>query len=143
LPFSAAVFPGRDPLHAFELPHKVGQVVVSGGRRNILAVSITAVIWLNLLQPYKGLINAAAHAVGIEQEIFWLNDGALVWPSIILVTFWWNTGYYMLIYLAGLQDIPAEQYEAAALDGASRFQRILWITIPSLKRTHLLILFCR
>lgn len=108
---------------------------------NILAVSITAVIWLNILQPYTGLMNAAAHAIGIQQEIFWLADANLVWPSIILVTFWWNTGYYMLIYLAGLQDIPTEQYEAAAIDGATGLQRIWKITVPCLKRTHLLILF--
>lgn len=108
---------------------------------NILAVSITAVIWLNLLQPYTGLLNAGLHAIGIKQEIFWLTSKALVWPSIVMVTFWWNTGYYMLIYLAGLQEIPAEQYEAAAIDGATGLQRIMRITIPCLKRTHLLVLF--
>lgn len=108
---------------------------------NVLAVSITAVIWLNMLQPYTGLMNAFIHALGIKQEIFWLSSEKLVWPSIILVTFWWNTGYYMLIYLAGLQDIPQEQFEAAAVDGASPLQRILYITVPSLKSTHLLIMF--
>lgn len=108
---------------------------------NILAVSITAVIWLTLLQPYTGLLNAGLHAIGIKQEIFWLTSEALVWPSIVMVTFWWNTGYYMLIYLAGLQEIPAEQYEAAAIDGATGLQRIMRITIPCLKRTHLLVLF--
>lgn len=108
---------------------------------NILAVSITAMIWLNMLKPYTGLVNAASHALGVENEIFWLSDPALVWPSIILVTFWWNTGYYMLIYMAGLQEIPAEQYEAAAIDGATGWQRLWRITIPCLKRTHLLVLF--
>ena len=108
---------------------------------NILAVSISAVIWLNLLQPYTGLLNAGLHAIGIEQEVFWLTSETLVWPSIVLVTFWWNTGYYMLIYLAGLQEIPTEQYEAAAIDGATGLQRIIRITVPCLKRTHLLVLF--
>lgn len=108
---------------------------------NILAVSITAMIWLNMLKPYTGLMNAATHALGIEKEIFWLSDPGLVWPSIILVTFWWNTGYYMLIYMAGLQEIPAEQYEAAAIDGATGWQRLWRITVPCLKRTHLLVLF--
>ncbi|MBE6904830.1 MAG: sugar ABC transporter permease [Ruminococcaceae bacterium] len=108
---------------------------------NILAVSITAVIWLNIFQPYTGLMNAATHALGVKNEIFWLSNLSLVWPSIILVTFWWNTGYYMLIYLAGLQEISVEQYEAASIDGATGFQRIWRITIPCLKRTHLLILF--
>ncbi len=99
---------------------------------NILAVSITAAIWLNMFQPYTGLLNAATHAMGIQQEIFWISDESLMWVSIILVTFWWNTGYYMLIYLAGLQDIPTEQYEAAEIDGASTLQRIFRIVIPSL-----------
>lgn len=108
---------------------------------NILAVSITAMIWLNMLKPYTGLMNAVTHTLGVEKEIFWLSDPGLVWPSIILVTFWWNTGYYMLIYMAGLQEIPAEQYEAAAIDGATGWQRLWRITLPCLKRTHLLVLF--
>lgn len=108
---------------------------------NILTVSIIAVIWLNVLQPYTGLLNSFLHQLGIEKEIFWLSDPGLVWISIIAVTCWWNTGYYMLIYLAGLQEIPEEQYEAAAIDGATGLQRILYITVPSLSSTHLLIMF--
>ncbi len=108
---------------------------------NILTVSIIAVIWLNVLQPYKGLLNSFLHQLGIAQEIFWLNDKNLVWVTIVAVTCWWNTGYYMLIYLAGLQEIPEEQFEAAAIDGANGLQKILHITLPSLSSTHLLILF--
>lgn len=108
---------------------------------NVLAVSIIAVIWLNMLQPYTGLMNSFIHTFGIKQEVFWLSDERLVWFSITLVTFWWNTGYYMLLYLAGLQEIPEEQFEAAAIDGATGLQRIFRITLPSLKRTHLMIMF--
>lgn len=108
---------------------------------NTLTVSIIAVIWLNVLQPYTGLLNSFLHQLGIEKEIFWLSDPSLVWISIIAVTCWWNTGYYMLIYLAGLQEIPEEQYEAAAIDGATGLQRIWYITVPSLSSTHLLIMF--
>jgi multiple sugar transport system permease protein len=108
---------------------------------NVLAVSIVAVIWLNVLQPYNGLLNSLLHQAGVEKEVFWLNDEKLVWPSIIMVTFWWNTGYYMLIYLAGLQDISGELYEAASIDGTNFFQRFVYITFPSLKGTHLLVLF--
>ena len=108
---------------------------------NILAVSIIAVIWLNMLQPYTGLMNAFLHAVGIKQEVFWLSSEKIVWLSIVMVTFWWNTGYYMLLYLAGLQDIPEELYEAASIDGATGIQKIWRITIPSLKRIHLMIMF--
>ena len=108
---------------------------------NVLAVSIIAVIWLNILQPYTGLMNAFLHAVGVEREVFWLGSEKIVWPSIVLITFWWNTGYYMLLYLAGLQEIPEEQYEAASIDGATKLQKIWRITIPALKRTHLMIMF--
>lgn len=108
---------------------------------NVLAVSITAVIWLNILQPYTGLANAFLHAIGISPEVFWLSDEKMVWPSIILITFWWNTGYYMVLYIAGLQDIPTEQYEAAEIDGATWLQTIFHIVIPSLKKIHVLVLF--
>jgi len=108
---------------------------------NILAVSIIAVIWINVLQPYTGLLNAFLHAVGVKQEVFWLSSEKIVWPSIVLITFWWNTGYYMLLYLAGLQEIPEELFEVASIDGATWLQKILRITVPSLKRTHLVIMF--
>ena len=108
---------------------------------NVLAVSIIAVIWLNILQPYTGLMNAFLHAAGVKQEVFWLSSEKIVWPSIVMVTFWWNTGYYMLLYLAGLQEIPDEMYEAASIDGATGLQKIRRITVPSLKRTHLMIMF--
>lgn len=108
---------------------------------NVLTVSIMAVIWLNVLQPYKGLLNAGLHGLGIGNEIFWLSDPKLVWPSIILITFWWNTGYYMLIYLAGLQEIPEELYEAASIDGANGMSRLFYITFPCMKSTHLLVMF--
>ncbi|UJF34820.1 carbohydrate ABC transporter permease [Paenibacillus hexagrammi] len=108
---------------------------------NVLTVSITAVLWLNMLQPYTGLVNTALHAVGIQHEVFWLADANKVWLSIIWVTFWWNTGYYMILYLAGMQDIPEEHYEAAQIDGASWLQTIRYITMPSLKHIHILVLF--
>lgn len=108
---------------------------------NILAVSIVAVVWLNMLAPYTGLVNAFMHAIGIEKEFLWKTDADLVWPAIIAITFWWNTGYYMILYLAGLQEIPSEQFEAAELDGANWFQEIIFLTFPSLKGTHLMIMF--
>ena len=108
---------------------------------NILAVSIIAIIWLNVLQPYVGLMDSFTKSLGIARDIFWLGDVKLVWVSITMVTFWWNTGYYMLLYLAGLQEIPDEFYEAASIDGATGLQRVFKITFPLLKRTHLMIMF--
>lgn len=108
---------------------------------NILAVSIVAMVWLNMLAPYTGLINAICHAFGVEKEMLWTTDAKLVWPAIVAITFWWNTGYYMILYLAGLQEIPTEQFEAAKLDGANWFQEIIFLTFPCLKNTHLMIMF--
>lgn len=108
---------------------------------NVLAVSIISIIWLYMLQPYTGLVNSILHTIGISQEIYWLTEKNIVWLSIILITFWWNTGYYMILYIAGMQEISDEQYEAAEIDGAKWFQTVIYITIPSLKRIHVLVLF--
>lgn len=108
---------------------------------NVLAVSITSIIWVSLFQPYSGFINSLMNVIGIHLNPAWLSDQQLVWPSIILLTFWWNTGYYMILYLAGLQEIPSDRYEAAQIDGANWWQSLRYITIPSLKRIHVLVLF--
>jgi multiple sugar transport system permease protein len=108
---------------------------------NVLAVSITSIIWVNMYQPYSGPVNAILRVIGFKADYAWLNESNLVWPAIILLTFWWNVGYYMILYLAGLQEVPEDRYEAAQLDGANWFQTIWYITIPSLKRIHILVLF--
>lgn len=108
---------------------------------NVLAVSIISIIWVSLYQPYNGLINQLLNAVGIEGQFAWLSEKNLVWPAIIILTFWWNTGYYMILYLAGLQEIPDDSYEAAQIDGANWWQELRYITFPSLKRIHVLVLF--
>lgn len=108
---------------------------------NVLAVSIIAVIWRYMFQPYTGLINSTLHMLGIRGEPFWVTQESLVWPSIIIMTFWWNVGYYMILYMAGLQDIPEELYEASDLEGANLWQRLRYIVIPYLKPIHALVLF--
>ncbi len=108
---------------------------------NVLSVSIISYLWLCVLEPYTGLLNNALHSIGIEQEIFWLRDRNIVWISIVLITLWWTVGYNMILYLAAMQDIPDSFYESAELDGASWRQRVMYITIPYLKNTHILLLF--
>ncbi|MFC5447471.1 carbohydrate ABC transporter permease [Paenibacillus aestuarii] len=108
---------------------------------NVLAVSIISIIWVNMYQPYSGPVNGILRLIGFNGNYAWLSEGTLVWPAIILLTFWWNTGYYMILYLAGLQEVPEDRYEAAQLDGANWFQTLWYITIPSLKRIHILVLF--
>lgn len=74
----------------------------------------------------------------IKEPIMWLLDKNMALFSCMFVTFWRGLGYYMIIYLAGLQNIPSELYEAASLDGANSFKKFTKITVPLLKPTMLL-----
>ena len=97
-----------------------------------------AIVWRYLYHPQYGLLNYALGTVGIPR-VDWLGDPHWAMPAIILLAVWKNFGYNMLIFVAGLQAIPAELYEAAALDGASARQRFRHITLPGLAPTTLLV----
>ncbi|MFA0923371.1 carbohydrate ABC transporter permease [Xanthomonas fragariae] len=90
-----------------------------------------AVIWRYLLHIKYGLVNFGLSHLGI-QPIDWLGDPRWAMPSIMLFAVWKNLGYNMVIFLAGLQAIPQDLYEAARIDGASRWKQFLHITLPML-----------
>jgi multiple sugar transport system permease protein len=93
-----------------------------------------AVVWRYLYHPQYGLLNWALGFVGVG-PIDWLADPRWAMPAIILLAVWKNFGYNMLIFIAGLQAIPEELYEAAQLDGAGPWQRFRHVTLPSLAPT--------
>jgi multiple sugar transport system permease protein len=93
-----------------------------------------AVIWRYLLNTRYGLINYGLGALGIG-PIDWLGDARWALPAIILMSIWKNFGYNMVIFVAGLQSIPDELYEAAELDGAGRWRRFRHVTLPMLAPT--------
>jgi ABC-type sugar transport system permease subunit len=93
-----------------------------------------AMIWIQLFDPLYGVISNALESVGIR-GINWLGDPNLAMPSIIAVSVWKVIGWNMLIYLAGLQGIPDYLREAAAIDGANRWQSFWKITLPLLQPT--------
>jgi multiple sugar transport system permease protein len=97
-----------------------------------------AVIWRYLLHTRYGLINYALGAVGIS-PIDWLGDPHWAMPAIILFAVWKNFGYNMLIFVAGLQTIPEDLYEAARMDGASALRRFWHVTLPGLAPVVLLV----
>ncbi len=99
-----------------------------------------AVAWVFkfLYLPNFGLFTQLFDAFGIPR-IYFLGDPRTALLSIIAVTIWAGVGYYALIFLAGLEDIPTEYYEAAMVDGASSWQRFRWITLPLLNRTIVLV----
>ena len=97
-----------------------------------LSVVTVGLTWLWLLDPVVGPFNYYLRALGVPARS-WLADPHTAMAAIILTTVWWVTGYYLVIYLAGLQDIPRELYEAAALDGASGPRAFVAITLPLLR----------
>jgi multiple sugar transport system permease protein len=97
-----------------------------------------AIVWRYLYHPQYGLFNYALGMAGIE-PVNWLSDPKWAMPSIILMAAWKNFGYNMLIFIAGLQNIPAELYEAAHLDGAGPLRRFRHVTLPMLAPTFLFV----
>jgi multiple sugar transport system permease protein len=97
-----------------------------------------ALVWRYLYHPQYGPINAFLGVFGIG-PIDWLGSTTWAMPAIILLSVWKNFGYNMLIFLAGLQSIPEELYEAAQLDGASGWQRFRHVTIPMLGPTFVFV----
>ncbi|MBC7990701.1 MAG: sugar ABC transporter permease [Luteimonas sp.] len=90
-----------------------------------------AVIWRYLFHTTYGLVNWALGYLGIA-PVDWLGDPAWAMPTIMLFAVWKNFGYNMVIFLAGLQAIPQDLYEAARIDGASKWRQFLHITLPML-----------
>ena len=93
------------------------------------------IVWIWLLDPQFGVVNYALRSIGVANPPNWL--GSIVWakPALILMHIWQYAGYYMIIFLAGLQGIPEQLYEAAVLDGASSWQKFWRITLPLLSPT--------
>ncbi|MGW1343543.1 carbohydrate ABC transporter permease [Kribbella sp. NPDC002412] len=98
----------------------------------VLGVAVIGLMFRYILDTNFGILNAFLELFGLP-EIGWTNDQPWAWISLVLVTVWWTAGFNSIIYLAGLQDIPAEQYEAAQLDGANRWQQFRHITLPGLR----------
>ncbi|SNS66499.1 multiple sugar transport system permease protein [Asanoa hainanensis] len=102
----------------------------------VTSIVAVAVVWRFLLDPEVGLVNNLLRVVGIDGPA-WLFDTKLALPSLILMAAWRNFGFLMVIFLAGLQAIPGDLYEAATLDGATRWQQFRNVTLPLLRPTLL------
>ena len=104
----------------------------------ILSISVVCVTWGLLYSNSFGLFNALLKSLGLA-PVNWLGMG---WAMIAIgvTTIWWTVGFNFIIYLAGLQQISSSYYEASQLDGASGFQDLIYITLPLLKRSHILII---
>lgn len=104
----------------------------------VLSVTVVTLIWRLIFIPDSGLLSVVSTAMG-QTPVAWLNDPALAMPAIAITTIWWCIGLPMVLYLAALQQIPREIYEAAALDGAGRWRTFRHITLPALRRTTMVV----
>lgn len=104
---------------AFFLPHITATVAI-------------AMVWMWMFEPRIGLFNTALSFIGIDGPA-WLSDPSYAMPAVILVSVWKGIGLKLLIYLAALQSIPPELYEAGSIDGASPVRRFWSITLPMLR----------
>ncbi len=105
---------------------------------SVLSVTIVTLIWRFILTPDAGLIAELLQGAGLQPVPF-LSDPDLVLSALAITTVWWSLGLPLMLFLAGLQQIPGDIYEAAALDRAGRWTTFRRITLPSLKRTVLLV----
>jgi multiple sugar transport system permease protein len=104
----------------------------------VTSIVAVAVVWRFLLQPDSGLVNTVLGWVGVNGPD-WLGSTATSMPSLIAMASWRNFGTAMIIFLAGLQSVPVMLHEAAAIDGASAWQRFRLITVPMLRPTLLFV----
>ncbi len=104
----------------------------------ILPSAVIALIWTFMYEPAFGLIDGILHFFGLGPAP-WLSSTTLTLYSIVIVTVWWTIGFNFVLFVAGLQDIPRDLYEAAELDGATWWAQVRRITVPMLGRTITLV----
>ncbi|WP_110513963.1 carbohydrate ABC transporter permease [Herpetosiphon llansteffanensis] len=107
----------------------------------VTMMAIVAVVWTFLYNPDQGIINSFIQTISFGQlgPYRWLEDPKLAFPAIMLMSIWQGVGFQMVIYLAGLQEIPGELYEAAQLDGANAWQQFRFVTLPQLRNTSIFV----
>jgi len=126
VPFSVALvmnqrFPGRNFFRAvYFAPY-------------VLGVAVVGVMWRFLLDRNIGAVNAYLDAVGLPGGIPWLSSIPAAWVALIGVTVWWTLGFNAVIFLAGLQEIPSDLYDAARVDGAGWWASLWHVTVPALR----------
>jgi len=101
----------------------------------ITSIVAIAVVWNLMFSPDYGPINQVLHLVGVENPPGWLTSTTWSMPAVVIVSTWRDMGYYMILFLAGLQAVPRELHEAARVDGASTVQRFFNVTLPCLRPT--------
>jgi multiple sugar transport system permease protein len=98
----------------------------------VLSVAVVGLLWWWIFQSQGGLLNYYLKDLGLASPR-WLSTMPWAWISIVIATVWWTIGFNMIIFLAALQDIPDQLYEAASIDGANKIQTFFRVTLPMLQ----------
>jgi len=106
----------------------------------VTSLVAVAVVWNMLFNPTMGPVNQLLTSLGVADPPGWTSSSDWAMPAVIITSVWRDMGYYMILFLAGLQTIPVEYYEAARVDGANAWQRFWHITLPTLRPTTFLVL---
>jgi len=101
----------------------------------ITSLVAVAVVWNMLLHPTMGPVNNILRGIGIVEPPRWTASTTWAMPAVIIASVWRGMGYYMVLYLAGLQAIPRTLYEAAQVDGATKWKQFIHVTLPMLRPT--------
>jgi multiple sugar transport system permease protein/raffinose/stachyose/melibiose transport system permease protein len=104
----------------------------------LLASTVVSLFFTWMYNPQLGLINDSLSKIGIP-KVAWLNDPNVAMWAIVIATLWWTVGFNFLLYLAAMQNIPQQHYEAASLDGAGAWRQFFSITLPQLTPTTVMI----
>lgn len=105
---------------------------------SVLSVTIVTLVWKLVLMPQGGMLANITNSLGLP-TLMPLTTESLALPTVAAVTVWWIIGLPMMLFLAALQQIPREIYEAAELDNAGRWRTLFHITLPSIRRTVVLV----
>jgi multiple sugar transport system permease protein len=106
----------------------------------VLGVAVVGVMWRFLLDTNIGVVNYLMGVVGLPDKVAWLSSVPAAWFALVGVTVWWTLGFNAVIFLAGLQDVPSDLYEAAEMDGANAWQKFRHVTIPGLRPVLIFVL---
>jgi ABC-type sugar transport system permease subunit len=101
----------------------------------ITSIVAIAVVWNLLFSPEYGPINEILRFFGLQNPPGWLTSSEWAMPAVVIISTWRDMGYYMILFLAGLQTVPRELHEAARVDGANVWQRFVNVTLPCLRPT--------
>ena len=106
----------------------------------VMVMTVAATVWLLMFSPDRGLLNGFLSLISFGTlQSDWLQSETMALPSIMIMSLWRGVGFQMIIILAGLQEISGDLYEAAAIDGATPWQRFVFITVPQLRNTLLFV----